>query len=146
MDTPIWVTVAVGLGAAGIGGVCAFVAGVRSASITAAATEGGSRVAEQVRQDARERWLVERVEKAWDLCRSSDRRARRAGVRMLRPLIQEPGMPRLVAKILDEVVQEELGQQLSLLRAAWVQDGKLPDVDIVVIEDDDEPNEEVEDH
>lgn len=58
-------------------------------------------------------------------------------------MIKEPGLTRLVSNILDEVAQEELGDELRDLRTAWQQTGSLPDVDIVVLESDDDGEQEV---
>lgn len=69
----------------------------------------------------------------------------RAGVRMLRAMIKEPGLTRLVSNILDEVAQEELGDELRDLRTAWQQTGSLPAVDIVVMESHYDGDEEVHD-
>lgn len=52
-------------------------------------------------------------------------------------MIREPGLTRLVYNILDEVAQEELGDELRGLRQTWQETGSLPDVDIVVMESDD---------
>jgi hypothetical protein len=60
--------------------------------------------------------LIERIERAWELCRSPDEKDKRAGVRLLRAMIREPALTRLVSNILDEVAQEELGDELRDLR------------------------------
>lgn len=140
MDTPIWVTVLLALTTAG----GAYFAGVRPARIAARQAESDRDLARQERDDSREQWFIERIENAWELCRSEDEKDKRAGVRLLRAMIKEPGLTRLVSNILDEVAQEELGDELRDLRTAWQQAGSLPDVDIVVMESDDDVDEEVD--
>lgn len=130
MDTPLWVTVLVAALTAG----SSYVAGIRPARIAARQAEADRDLARQERDDGREQWFIERIDKAWELCRSADEKDKRAGVRLLRAMIKEPGLTRLVSNILDEVAQEELGDELRDLRTAWPETGSLPDVDIVVVE------------
>lgn len=141
VDTPIWVTVLVAALTAG----GSYFAGIRPARIAARQAEADRDLARQERDDSREQWFIERIDKAWELCRSPDDKDKRAGVRLLRAMIKEPGLTRLVSNILDEVAQEELGDELRDLRMAWQQTGVLPDVDIVVVEDDDDGEQEVDD-
>lgn len=141
MNTPIWVTLLVALGTAG----ASYFAGIRPARIAARQAEADRDLARRERNDSREQWFIERIERAWELCRSDDEKDKRAGVRMLRAMIKEPGLARLVSNILDEVAQEELGDELRDLRAAWRQTGSLPDVDIVVLESDDDREQEDDD-
>lgn len=134
VDTPLWVTVLVAaLTAAG-----AYAAAVRQARITARQAEEDRELARLERDDQREQWFIERIERAWELCRSPDERDKRAGVRLLRAMIREPGLTRLVSNILDEVAQEELGDDLRDLRDAYQRTGVLPDVDSIVLEGDDD--------
>ena len=133
MDTPVWVTVLV----AALTAVGSYVAGIRPARLAAEQAAADRDLARQERDDQREQWLIERIDRAWELCRSDDEKDKRAGVRLLRALIKEPGLTRLVSNILDEVAQEELGDELRDLRRAWQQTGSLPDVDIVVVDGDD---------
>ena len=141
MDTPVWVTVLV----AAITAAGSYLAGIRPARIAARQAEADRDLARQGRDDSREQWFIERIEKAWELCRSDDEKDKRAGVRLLRAMIKEPGLTRLVSNILDEVAQEELGDELRDLRRAWQQTGSLPDVDIVVMDGDDDGEQEVDD-
>jgi hypothetical protein len=141
VDTPIWVTVLVAVLTAG----GSYAAGVRQAKIAAGQAEADRELARQQRADSREQLFLERIDSAWELCRSSDEKDKRAGVRLLRAMIKEPELTRLVSNILDEVAQEELGDELSDLRADYHRTGRLPDVDIVVIESDDEEEQEVDD-
>lgn len=141
VDTPIWVTLLV----AALTAAASYVAGVRPARITAREAEADRDLAKQERSDQREQWFIERIDRAWELCRSDDEKDKRAGVRTLRAMIKEPGLTRLVSNILDEVAQEELGDELRDLRTAWQESGSLPDVDIVVLESDDDGDEEVDD-
>ncbi len=132
VQLPVWVTVVVALlSAAG-----SYAGGVRSARIAAGAAAQDRELAEQERADSREKLRLERIDAAWELCRSDDERDKRAGVRQLRALLREPPLTRLVANILDEVAQEELGDDLQDLREAYRRTGELPDVDIVVREGD----------
>lgn len=140
MDTPLWVTVLVAALTAG----SSYVAGIRPARIAARQAEADRDLARQERDDGREQWFIERIDKAWELCRSADEKDKRAGVRPLRAMIKEPGLTRLVSNILDEVAQEELGDELRDLRTAWQETGSLPDVDIVVVEGDDGWEQEVD--
>jgi len=133
VDAPLWVTALVAVLTAG----GSYFGGVRPARIAARQAEADRDLARQERDDSREQWFIERIDKAWELCRSEDDRDKRAGVRLLRAMIKEPGLTRLVSNILDEVAQEELGDELRDLRNAWQQTGSLPDVDIVVMESDD---------
>ena len=134
MDTPLWVTVLVSaLTAAG-----AYAAAVRQTRISARQAEEDRELARLERDDQREQWFIERIESAWELCRSPDERDKRAGVRLLRAMIREPGLTRLVSNILDEVAQEELGDDLRDLRDASLRTGVLPDVDSIVLEGDDD--------
>ena len=138
MDTPLWVTVLVSaLSAAG-----AYAAAVRQARIAARQAEQDRELARLERDDQREQWFIERIERAWELCRSPDEKDKRAGVRLLRAMIREPGLTRLVSNILDEVAQEELGDELRDLRDAYQRTGVLPDVDIIVMESDDDGEQE----
>lgn len=141
MDTPFWVTLLVAV----LTAFGSYVAGIRPARIAARQAEADRDLARQERDDSREQWFIERIEKAWELCRSEDEKDKRAGVRMLRAMIKEPGLTRLVSNILDEVAQEELGDELRDLRTAWQQTGSLPAVDIVVMESDYDGDEEVHD-
>lgn len=141
MDAPLWVTVLVAV----LTALSAYAAGIRPARLAAQQAEADRDLARQERDDQREQWFVERVDRAWELCRSSDDKDKRAGVRLLRALIKEPALTRRVSDILDEVVQEELGDELRDLRAAWQQTGSLPDVDIVVLDGDDDGEGEVDD-
>ena len=141
MDAPLWVTVLVAV----LTALGAYAAGIRPARLAAQQAEADRDLARQERDDQREQWFVERVDRAWELCRSSDDKDKRAGVRLLRALIKEPALTRRVSDILDEVVQEELGDELRDLRAAWQQTGSLPDVDIVVLDGDDDGEGEVDD-
>lgn len=138
MDAPVWVT----LLAAALTAVGSYVAGVRSARTAARQAEADRDLARQERADSREQWFIERIEKAWELCRSEDDKDKRAGVRTLRVLLEEPRITRLVANILDEVAQEEFGDEL---RAAWREKGVLPDVDIAVLTSEDDREQEVHD-
>lgn len=139
MDTPIWVAVLVAV----LTGGGSYLAGIRPARLAARQAEADRDLARQERDDSREQWFIERIEKAWELCRSADEKDKRAGVRLLRAMIQEPALTRLVANILDEVAQEELGEELRNLHSAWQRTGSLPDVDIVVMEGDDDGKREV---
>jgi len=132
VDTPLWVTVL----ASALTALGAYVAGVRPARIAARQAEADRDLARLERDDHREQWFIERIEKAWELCRSPDERDKRAGVRLLRAMIREPALTRLVSNILDEVAQEELGYELRDLRAAYQRTGVLPDVDNIVMEGD----------
>ncbi len=138
---PIWITLVVAV----LTAVGAYFAGIRPARIAARQAEADRDLARQERDDSREQWFIERIEKAWELCRSEDEKDKRAGVRLLRAMIKEPGLTRLVSNVLDEVAQEELGDELRDLRTAWQQTGSLPDVDIVVISSDDDGEEEARD-
>lgn len=141
VDAPVWVTLLVAaLTAAG-----SYLAGVHQARTAAAQAEADRALARQERADQREQWLIERIDRAWELCRSDDEKDKRAGVRLLRALVQEPGLTRLVSNILDEVAQEELGDELRDLRATWQRTGCLPDVDIVVMDGDDDGEGEGDD-
>ena len=141
MDTPLWVTVVVAALTAG----ASYLAGVRPARIAARQAEADRDLARQERDDNREQWFIARIDKAWELCRSTEDKDKRAGVRLLRAMIKEPGLTRLVSNILDEVAQEELGDELQDLREAWQRTGALPDVDIVMIEGDNDDEQEVDD-
>ena len=133
MDTPVWVTVLVGV----LTAVATWLAGVRPARIAAREAAADRDLARQERDDAREQWFVGRIDRAWELCRSPHEADQRAGVRMLRALLQEPALTRLVSTILDEVAKDVFGSDLADLRADWERTGSLPDVDIVVVEGDD---------
>jgi hypothetical protein len=134
VDTPLWVTVLVAaLTAAG-----GYAAAVRQAGIAARQSEEDRELARLERDDQREQWFIARIEAAWDLCRSPDEKDKRAGVRLLRAMIKEPGLTRLVSNILDEVAQEELGDELRDLREAYQRTGVLPDVDSIVMEGEDD--------
>jgi hypothetical protein len=104
VDTPLWVTVL----ASALTALGAYVAGVRPARIAARQAEADRDLARLERDDHREQWLIERIERA----------------------------TRLVSNILDEVAQEELGDELRDLRAAYQRTGVLPDVDSIVMEGD----------
>lgn len=132
MEPAVWSLLAAAL-TAGV----SYLAGIRPARIAARQAEADRDLARQERDDSREQWFIERIETAWELCRRDEEKAKRAGVRMLRALITEPGLTRLVAAILDEVTQEELGEPLTEVRQTWQQTGALPDVDIVVLNGDD---------
>jgi hypothetical protein len=118
---------------------------VRPARLAAKQAEADRDLARQERDDQREQWFIERIDKAWELCRSADEKDKRAGVRLLRAMIKEPRLTRLVSNILDEVAQEELGDELRDLRASYQRTGSLPDVDIVVMDGDDDGEGEVDD-
>ncbi len=137
VDTPIWVTILVAVLTAG----GSYFAGIRPARIAAEQAKAALGVAQQQVDDNRERFLVERVDKAWELCRTGNRGDRRVGIRYLRALIQEPGMPRLVSNILQEVADEEFGQPYANARHAYIEFGVLPDVDIYVEAADDDDQE-----
>ena len=141
MDTPLWVTVLV----AAVTAAGAYATAVRQARIAARQAEEDRELARLERDDQREQWFIARIEGAWDLCRSPDEKDKRAGVRLLRAMIKEPGLTRLVANILDEVAQEELGDELQDLRDAYQRTGVLPDVDTLVMEGEDDGVQE-EDH
>jgi hypothetical protein len=134
VDIPAWVAVLVGVLTAG----ATYLAGVRPARIAAREAAADRDLARQERDDDREQWFVERIDRAWELCRSPDERDKRAGVRMLRALLQEPTVTRLVSNILDEVVHEVFDSDLAELRRDWERTGGLPDVDIVLVDSDDE--------
>lgn len=138
MDTPLWVTLVSVAVTAAVG----WAAAVRPARVAAEEARKDRDLARQERDDSREAFYLQLVDQAWELCRSSEEKDKRAGVRTLRALIKEPGLTRLVSNILDEVTQEELGDELRDLRTQWRQSGALPDVDIVVVESDDEQDED----
>ena len=139
MDIPVWAAVLVAV----LTGAATYLAGVRPARIAAREAAADRDLARQERDDAREQWFVDRIEKAWALCRSDDESEQRAGVRMLRALLQEPRLTRLVSTILDEVTADVFGSDLADLRTDWERSGRLPDVDIVVVDsDDDHPSDE----
>ena len=123
VDTPVWVTVLVGVLTAG----ATYLAGVRPARIAAREAAADRDLALQERSDDREQWFVDRIDRAWELCRSSDEQEQRAGVRLLRALLQEPRLTRLVSNILDEVTSEVFGDDLGDLRADWERTGRVPD-------------------
>ena len=133
VDTPVWVTVLVGV----LTAAATWVAGVRPARIAAREAAADRDLARQERDDAREQWFVDRIDRAWELCRSTDDGDKRAGVRMLRALLKEPTLTRLVSNILDEVAHEVFRDDLRDLRTDWERSGRLPDVDFVVVDDDD---------
>lgn len=134
MDIPVWAAVLVGvLTAAGT-----YLAGVRPARIAAREAEADRDLARQERDDAREQWFVDRIDRAWELCRSPDEADQRTGVRMLRALLKEPTVTRLVSNILDEVTDEVFGSDLRDLRTDWEDSGRPADVDIVVVDGDDD--------
>ncbi len=141
VDVPLWVTLLVAV----LTAVGSYLAGIRPARVAARQAEADRDLARQERDDNREQWFIERIERAWELCRGEDEKDKRAGVRMLRAMIKEPGLTRLVYNILDEVAQEELGDELRDLRQTWQETGSLPDVDIVVMESDDDEEPEVHD-
>lgn len=134
VDIPVWVAVLVAVLTAG----ATYLAGVRPARIAAREAAADRDLARQERDDDREQWFVERIDRAWELCRSPDERDKRAGVRMLRALLQEPTVTRLVSNILDEVVAEVFDSDLADLRSDWERTGVLPDVDIVLVDSDDD--------
>lgn len=134
VDIPVWAAV---LGAV-LTAAATYLAGVRPARIAAREAAADRDLARQERDDAREQWFVGRIDRAWELCRSSDEGDQRAGVRMLRALLQEPSLTRLVSTILDEVANDVFGSDLTDLRGDWERTGRLPDVDIVVVDGDDE--------
>ena len=134
VDTPVWVTVLVSALTA-VGG---YAAAVRQARIAARQAEEDRDLARLERDDQREQWFISQIDRAWELCRSQDEKDKRAGVRLLRAMIREPGLTRLVSNILDEVAQEELGDELQDLRDAYRRTGVLPDVDSIVLEGDDD--------
>ncbi len=134
VDIPVWAAV---LGAV-LTAAATYLAGVRPARIAAREAAADRDLARQERDDAREQWFVGRIDRAWELCRSSDEGDQRAGVRMLRALLQEPSLTRLVSTILDEVANDVFGSHLTDLRGDWERTGRLPDVDIVVVDGDDE--------
>jgi len=141
VDTPLWVTVLVSALTA-TGG---YAAAVRQARIAAQQAEEDRDLARLERDDQREQWWIERIDGAWALCRSADEKDKRVGVRLLRAMIKEPGLTRLVSNILDEVAQEELGEDLRDLRDAYQRTGVLPDVDSIVMEGDDDGVQEEDD-
>ena len=133
MDIPVWAAVLIAVLTAG----ATYLAGVRPARIAAREAAADRDLARLARDDDREQWFVERIDRAWELCRSADEADQRAGVRMLRALLQEPSLTRLVSNILDEVVHEVFDSDLQDLRADWERTGGLPDVDIVIVDGDD---------
>jgi hypothetical protein len=120
VDIPVWAAVLV----AALTGGATYLAGVRPARIAAREAAADRDLARQERDDAREQWFVDRIDRAWELCRSPDEGDQRAGVRMLRALLQEPGLTRLVSTILDEVAGEVFGDDLADLRADWQRSGR----------------------
>ena len=133
VDIPVWAAVLIAVLTAG----ATYLAGVRPARIAAREAAADRDLARLARDDDREQWFVERIDRAWELCRSPDEADQRAGVRMLRALLQEPSLTRLVSNILDEVVHEVFDSDLQDLRADWARTGGLPDVDIVIVDGDD---------
>lgn len=133
VDIPVWAALLVAV----LTGGATYLAGVRPARIAAREAAADRDLARRSRDDEREQWFVERIDRAWELCRSPDEGDQRAGVRMLRALLQEPSLTRLVSTILDEVTADVFGSDLTDLRTDWERTGRLPDVDIVVVDGDD---------
>ncbi len=149
MDQALTAIIGVVLGAVTTGSI-GYWAALKPARMARDEAREDRKVAVEALEDQREDSAVTRITEAWELARSHDARERRVGLRMLRAMVQQPHLGPLAWAMLDEMVQEELGQPLAELRRVWERTGALPvvapDVDIeIVVTDTDGWDEEVDD-